>query len=74
MTEETLVGAFCRFRHHFRLLFMVSVLALIVLGAALPAIERGTGTHVITIVQLATFAVIGAVSFAMMVVCGRRAD
>ncbi|WP_408960256.1 hypothetical protein [Natrinema sp. 74] len=74
MTEETLVGAFCRFRYQFRLLFMVSVLALIVLGAALPVIERGTGTFVITIVQLVSFAVIGALSFAMMVVCARRAD
>ncbi|WP_148225407.1 hypothetical protein [Haloterrigena turkmenica] len=74
MAEETLVDAFCRFRHHFRLLFMVSLLSLIVLGAALGAIERGTGTYVITIVQLVTFAVIGTLSFGMMVVCARRAD
>ncbi|WP_222912921.1 hypothetical protein [Natrinema sp. SYSU A 869] len=74
MAEETLMDAFCRFRHQFRLLFMVSVLSLLVLGAVLPAIERGTGTYVITIIQLVTFAVTGSFSFGMMVICSRRAD
>ncbi|WP_226482789.1 hypothetical protein [Natrinema amylolyticum] len=74
MPEETFVDVLCRFRHHFRLLFMVSALSLLVLGAALTAIERGTSTYVITVLQIVTFLVIGSLSFGMMVVCGRRSD
>ncbi|WP_049954691.1 hypothetical protein [Halostagnicola larsenii] len=72
MSEETFVDVLCRSRHKFRLLFMVSVLSLFILGAALTAIEPGTGTYVITILQIGTFLVIGSVSLGMMVVCSRR--
>ncbi|WP_238717338.1 hypothetical protein [Natronorubrum halophilum] len=51
---------------------MVSVLSLLVLGAALTAIERGTSTYVITVVQIVTFVVVGSFSLGMMVLCSRR--
>lgn len=74
MPEATFVDVLCRSRHKFRLLFMVSVLSLVILGVALPAIEPGTGTYVITVVQLVTFLVVGSFSLGMMVLCSRRAD
>ncbi|WP_137289138.1 hypothetical protein [Natronorubrum halophilum] len=72
MSEETFVDVLCRSRHRFRLLFMVSVLSLLILGAALTAIERGTSTYVITVVQIVTFVVVGSFSLGMMVLCSRR--
>lgn len=51
---------------------MVSVLSVVILGTALMVIERGTGTYVITVLQLVTLIVIGSFSFGMMVLCTRK--
>lgn len=72
MSEETFSDVLCGFRHQFRLLFMVSVLSLVILGTALTLIESGTGTYVITVLQLVTFVVVGSFSLGMMVLCARK--
>ncbi|RRJ29443.1 hypothetical protein EIK79_12435 [Halocatena pleomorpha] len=69
MSEETFIDVLCRFRQQFRLLFMVSVLSVLILGTALTIIESGTGTYVITVLQLVTLVVIGSFSFGMMHHC-----
>ncbi|GCF15861.1 hypothetical protein Harman_37960 [Haloarcula mannanilytica] len=71
MPDETFTTVLCRFRRHFRLLFMVSVLSLLILGTALTAIESGSSTYVITVVQIVTFLVLGSLSFGLMVLCAR---
>lgn len=72
MSDETFIDVLCRSHHQFRLLFMVSVLSVVILGTALMVIERGTGTYVITVLQLVTLIVIGSFSFGMMVLCTRK--
>jgi len=71
MADERFLTVLCRFRHHFRVLFMISVLSLLILGTALTAIESGSGTYVITAVQVITFLIIGSLSFGLMVLCSR---
>lgn len=72
MSEETFIDVLCRFRHQFRLIFMVSVLSVVILGTALTVIEGGTDTYVITVLQLLTLVIIGSFSFGMMVLCARK--
>ena len=72
MTDTRFAEVLCDFRKHFRLLFMVSLLSIVVLVAALAYVEPGTATYVITMIQLVTFAGIGLLSGGLMVACARR--
>ena len=72
MTDASFVDVLCDFRNNFRLLAMVSALALVVLAVALQFVESGTATYVISVVQIVTFAFIFVVSGTLLVVCTRR--
>lgn len=72
MTDARFVDVLCDYRNQFRLLAMVSALALVVLAVAMQYVESGTATYVISVVQIATFLFIFALSSALLVVCTRR--
>ncbi|MDS0300637.1 hypothetical protein NDI76_17950 [Halogeometricum sp. S1BR25-6] len=72
MTDASFVDVLCDFRNQFRLLAMVSALALVVLAVALQFVESGTATYVISVVQIVTFVIIFIVSGTLLVVCTRR--
>ena len=74
MADRSLVDAACDFRSSFRILFMVSLLAVVILTPSAFAVDPDSGTFVITVVQLVTFAVLLVASGGMMVVCGGRGE
>lgn len=74
MTNRSFTAVLCDFRRHFRLLFMITFLSIVILFVSLQYVEPGSETYVIALVQLVTFGVIFLGSVGMMVLCGRRAD
>lgn len=74
MTNGSFLDVLCDFRKHFRLLFMVTLLSIGILLISLQYVEPGSGTYVITLVQLVTFGAIFLVSAGLMLLCGRKTD
>lgn len=72
MTDVRFVDVLCDYRDQFRLLAMVSALALVVLVVAMQYVESGTATYVISLVQIATFLFVFGLSSTLLVVCTRR--
>ena len=71
MVDSSLFDVACDFRRSFRLLFMLSLLAIVVLVPSLLSINRASETYVITVVQVVTFGFLLLASGGLMVACAR---
>lgn len=66
------LDALCQSARGLQILFVVSTVSIVVLLVSLQFVEPGSGTFVIALVQLVTFAGIFLLSVTTLVLCLRR--
>jgi len=71
MDRARFLDALCAHARGLQLLLVVSVVCSLVLVVALGAVEAGSATYVVAVVQLVSFAAVGLLSAASLVACVR---
>ncbi|RRJ30109.1 hypothetical protein [Halocatena pleomorpha] len=71
MNRDRAIASLCRSARGLQLLFVVSLVSIGVLLASLRVVTPGSATHVITMVQLVTFAGLFALTGTALLICVR---
>lgn len=69
MDREQLLDALCERARGWQLLFVVSLVTVIILLPSFRAVEPGSATYVVVVVQLVGFGIIGVLAGSVLYVC-----
>lgn len=71
MDRDRALNALCQSARGLQVLFVISLVSIGVLLASLRVVDPGSGTYIITVVQLVTFAGLFALTGTALAVCVR---